>query len=493
MTRIIIIDDSPEDREWLTDCIEQAGDYTVTSYAQASDGIAEIKEKGADCVLVDNRLDGEDGLAVLAAIKRTSMFTPVIIMTGQGNEELASTALLAGASYYLRKQGQSVETLEKAIREAIKDNEEYRIRVGIKSKLKHVLLVEDNDEDRDQLEDMILAANGGVTVTAVATGTEALKSFQENKTDCVILDYRLEAEDGIDVLASLKEISPFTPVIMLTGQGNEEVAATSIKSGAADYLVKQRLTETSLRISIENGISRSALEEKVADQESQRRQFLNILVHDLKAPLRNVSYLNEIAAEHIEEDDSAELKNTLALQTEVARRANDLIASLESYALLDVELTFAPVSLSAVARAAADNLAAIIRDRNARVVVGDLPVVHGNEPQIMQLFQNLIGNGLKYNNSEPPEITIESRTPTDGSDAVLIVVRDNGIGIPANHLKTVFAPLMRLWVPEQYEGTGLGLSICQKIADRHGGSIWCTSEKGKGSSFFVKLPRLAVH
>ena len=91
--------------------------------------------------------------------------------------------------------------------------------------------------------------------------------------------------------------------------------------------------------------------------------------------------------------------------------------------------------------------------------------------------------------SDRPKIVIESHDHGNGSADHVVVVRDNGIGIPSNHLKTVFAPLMRLWVPDQYEGTGLGLSICQKIADRHGGSIWCTSEKGQGSSFFVKFPQ----
>ncbi len=488
MTRVLLIDDSPEDREWLTECILEAGDFTVDGFASGVDGLTHFNDHGADCVLVDNRLDGEDGLSVLAAVKRSSMFTPVIIMTGQGSEDLASTALLAGASHYLRKQRQDSESIGTAILDAIKDNEDHRIRVGISTKLKHVLLVEDNDDDRDRLEDMIISANNSVTVTAVATGTDALTAFKEDKCDCVILDYRLEGEDGIDVLASLKELSPFTPVIMLTGQGNEEVAASSIKAGAADYLVKQRLTETSLRTSIENGISRSALEEKVADQETQRRQFLNILVHDLKAPLRNVSYLNEIAAENIEEDDATELKNTLALQTKVATRANDLIASLESYALLDVELTFTRVSLTDVARAAVDNLASAIHESNAEIIVRDMPSVLGNEPQLVQMFQNLIGNGLKYNENPNPRIVVESGEQGDTPDGILVVIRDNGIGIPDKHRKTIFAPLMRLWVPDQYEGTGLGLSICQKIADRHGGTIWCTSEMGEGSIFFVKFP-----
>lgn len=489
MTRILLIEDSPEDTDWLTECIKDAGDYTVESFSRGADGLAYFNNFGADCVLVDIRLEGEDGLEVLSAIKRSSIFTPVIVVTGQDSDDLATTARLAGANHYLRKQTQDSTSIGAAIRRAIRDNDEKRIRVDIRSNLAHVLLVEDNDDDREKLEELLLGVHDGVTVTAVATGKEALEAFRTQQTDCVILDYRLEAEDGIDVLATLKELSPFTPVIMLTGQGSEEVAASSIKAGAADYLVKQFLSATSLRTSIENGLSRSALEKKVAEQEAQRRQFLNILVHDLKAPLRNVSYLNEVAAANIEAEDTDELKNTLALQTKVATRANQLITSLENYALLDVEQDFAPVALTEAARAAADNLASLIRDRDAEVIVRELPMVQGSEPQLMQLFQNLIGNGLKYNESAKPRIVVENQDHDDATDSVVVAVRDNGIGIPGKHVTTIFAPLMRLWVPDQYEGTGLGLSICQKIADRHRGAIWCTSEIGKGSAFFVRFPR----
>lgn len=277
---------------------------------------------------------------------------------------------------------------------------------------------------------------------------------------------------------------------MLTGQGNEEIAAQSIKVGASDYLVKQRLTETYLRTAIENAISRAALEAKVAEQEVQRRQFLNILVHDLRAPLNNVRSLGKMVSDEADAGDLDGMKDVLAIQNNVARRADELISTLETYALLDGDVRFEPVSLKDVAEAAKDNLAGTLAERGAEVEIAELPKIIGHATQLTQLLQNLIQNGLKYNESDAPRIVIRSENESDGS--VVLVVSDNGIGIPEKYLQTIFAPLKRLWGNNKYEGTGLGLAICQKIVERHCGSIWCTSTMDQGSQFHIKLPRAKI-
>lgn len=351
-----------------------------------------------------------------------------------------------------------------------------------------LLIIDDSPEDRERLTEVASEA-GGFATHGFASGAEGLAHFEEQGADCVILDYQLETEDGLDVLAELKNRWPLTPVIMLTGHGNEEVAAKAIKAGAADYLIKQRLNETYLRAAVDKAISRAALETKLADQEIERRRFLNVLIHDLRAPLRNVRQFGELLAEGLEHRDPAKVRDLLAAQAAVTTRATDLIDTLESYALLDGEVSFRPVSLSETARAAKDNLATVILDRQAEVTVRDMPIVQGNDSQLTQLLQNLIGNGLKYNDSDQPQVMVECES--GGARNVVVVVKDNGIGIPEKHLKAIFAPLKRLWGPNDYEGTGLGLAICQKIVERHEGTIWCTSAEGQGSAFHVRLPAVA--
>ena len=130
---------------------------------------------------------------------------------------------------------------------------------------------------------------------------------------------------------------------------------------------------------------------------------------------------------------------------------------------------------------AKENLDVYICEQQAQVVIGQLPIVTGHHVQLTQLFQNLIQNGLKYNENPQPTVTIEQ------VDNITVVVSDNGIGVPEKYRNTIFEPLKRLWGVDKYEGTGIGLATCKKIVARHQGEIWCTSNEGEGSKFYVRL------
>jgi signal transduction histidine kinase len=133
------------------------------------------------------------------------------------------------------------------------------------------------------------------------------------------------------------------------------------------------------------------------------------------------------------------------------------------------------------------NLEARIRSSQGKVEVGELPTVSGDPLQMQQLFQNLIGNALKFHREGvPPEVKVSSRPGSPGS--VEICVEDNGTGFDVSMLEQIFHPFHRLHGRSEYEGSGIGLAICRKIAERHGGSITATSEVGKGSTFIVALP-----
>lgn len=487
MLEVLVVDDNPDDGEFLRDLLSGIDDFSVRAVHSGQEALIRLDECRVDCVLLDNRLDGEDGLAILAALRSKELFLPVVMITGFDGENLAPSALRAGAKSCLLKSTVRAENLEAAIRDAIRDCQTDRANaLGTDYIAKRILLVEDNADDREHIAEMIRRGNARAAVEVAATGAEALSYFKANGHDCVILDYRLEAEDGLDILAAFKAISPFTPVVMLTGQGNEEVAAKSIKVGAAEYLIKQRLNETYLRSAIDNAISRSSLEARVADQDAERRQFLNILVHDLRQPIRHVRALGELAKEELATGETAQLLETLASQAIVATQADELIQTLGGYAMLDQDVAFFDVDLVEAAEAAKQTLSIDIAERQALVTIQDMPTVHGNKAQLIQLFQNLIGNGLKYNHANPPKITID--VEAQDAQAVTVAVADNGIGIPEEYLHSIFAPLKRLWAKHDYEGTGLGLATCQKIVSKHRGVIWCTSTEGEGSKFHIRLP-----
>jgi len=126
-----------------------------------------------------------------------------------------------------------------------------------------------------------------------------------------------------------------------------------------------------------------------------------------------------------------------------------------------------------------------IDDAGATVNVGELPTLELDRRQMAQVFQNLIGNAIKFRGDRPPEVSIGGEL-LNGS--WVIAVRDNGIGIPKEQGERVFALFQRLHGPDAYPGTGIGLAICKKIIEKHGGSIWVESAPGEGSTFFFSLP-----
>ncbi len=349
-----------------------------------------------------------------------------------------------------------------------------------------ILVIDDNPEDRELLERLAHAAAAPAHVYTATNGWEGAAWLEAHGADCVLLDFQLDGEDGLAVLGDLGQIEPFCPVIIMTGHGSERTAVSSMMSGAADYLVKGEITEGTLREAIGKARAKAAERRKAAEQDDTQKRFLKTLTHDLRAPLRQIGGFASLALRDYDTAEGGRVKDLLEQQMAATRAAVELLDTLSAYALLEETVGLTPVDLDVVVAQASDNLSAYITERAGEVHTGQLPPVVGNQVQLVQLFQNLIQNGIKYNKSDRPTVTIETVTRSDRQ--ATIVVSDNGIGIPTDSLDAIFAPLKRLWGPVDYEGSGLGLAICKKIAAGHGGRIWCTSIKSKGSRFFVMLP-----
>ncbi len=164
-----------------------------------------------------------------------------------------------------------------------------------------------------------------------------------------------------------------------------------------------------------------------------------------------------------------------------------LIQDLLSYSRLTTKgkalnLTQAEASCNS----AIENLRESIKESNAQVTVGPLPGVFADATQLTQLFQNLIGNAIKYRNKRGPEIRVAARS---NGNQWTFSVQDNGIGIEPQYFERIFQMFQRLHTREDYSGTGIGLAVCRKIVERHGGRIWVESQPGQGSTFLFTIPR----
>ena len=220
---------------------------------------------------------------------------------------------------------------------------------------------------------------------------------------------------------------------------------------------------------------------------AELRQFAYVASHDLQEPLRMVASFTRLLERKYEDHLDAEARDYIAFATEGATRMHKLIQGLLDYSRVDTRAgAIVPLDIGEAVDAALANLTISVRERNAHVTVGPMPVVPGDKPQLTSLFQNLLSNSIKYCPPErTPEIWIGARAD---EGEWIFSVRDNGIGIDPKYYDRIFQIFQRLHSRDKFPGTGIGLAVCKKVVDRHGGRIWVESEPDRETTFFFTLP-----
>jgi PAS domain S-box-containing protein len=232
------------------------------------------------------------------------------------------------------------------------------------------------------------------------------------------------------------------------------------------------------------------LKRTVKDLERSNReleQFAYVASHDLQEPLRTVASYVELLALKYKGKLDEKAERYIAYTVDGADRMSSLINDLLAYSRIATRgKQFEPVDVNAVLKFVTVNLKKAIAESKAAVTSDALPVVTGDGTQLVQLFQNLIGNALKFRKKDvPPVIRISAER---GEHEWTFGVHDNGIGIEPRFYERIFVIFQRLHTREEYSGTGIGLSICKRIVERHGGRMWVESKPGEGSSFYFTLP-----
>ena len=215
-------------------------------------------------------------------------------------------------------------------------------------------------------------------------------------------------------------------------------------------------------------------------------QFAYVASHDLQEPLRMVTGFVQLLQRQYGGRLDAEADKFIQYAVDGAKRMQVLIEDLLAYSRGGARgRELIATDAGALLRRALGNLAATIDETAAEITHGELPAVRADGTQLAQLFQNLIGNALKFRGAEPPRIHVEA---CRRGDDWLFSVRDNGIGIDPEFRERIFLIFQRLHTRQQYPGTGIGLAICKKIVERHGGQIWVESKPGQGAAFHFTIP-----
>jgi light-regulated signal transduction histidine kinase (bacteriophytochrome) len=267
------------------------------------------------------------------------------------------------------------------------------------------------------------------------------------------------------------------------GFSDEEVALLAELAGDLAYGI------TALRLRAAKERAEEALRQTAEDLQRSNRdleQFAYVASHDLQEPLRAVGGYVKLLEHRFPDRLDAKARAYIAGAFDGATRMERLIGDLLAFSRVATRGdAFQPADLEDALGQALRNLEAGIDSARATVVHDRLPTLSVDAGQIRQLFQNLIGNALKFHGEQPPKIHIGAQRQ-DGR--WVFSVHDNGIGIEPQYYEKIFQVFQRLHTRKDYPGTGIGLAICKKIVERHGGTIWVESQPGQGSTFYFSIP-----
>jgi light-regulated signal transduction histidine kinase (bacteriophytochrome) len=220
---------------------------------------------------------------------------------------------------------------------------------------------------------------------------------------------------------------------------------------------------------------------------AELQEFAFIAAHDLQEPLRKIQTFCDIAMKRCAPVLDSSSRGYLDRVVSSAGRMRQLLNDLLEFSRVAARPgPLKKIDLGTIVREAADVFEASVKETGCQIEIENIPAIEADETQMLRLFQNLIGNALKFRGAGTPRIKVYGKLHRQG--ICELFVEDNGIGFDPKFAGLIFKPFQRLHGRSVYDGTGMGLAICRKIVERHGGNIRAESEPGKGSTFIIRLP-----
>ena len=487
---VLLFEDNLGDAGLLEEMLEDCNDfYSLKNVETLKEGLNILKSHSFDVILLDLGLPDSDGIETLIEVNRITSNTPIIVLTGLNNEEIGTLAVKRGAQDYLIKKEIDSKLLLRSIRYAIERK---------KSEKKYLTLFNSIDEGFCTVEVLFDVNNKPVDYRFL----EINPAFEE-QTGLIDADGKLMRDLAPDHEEHWFEIYG---KIALTGESirfiNEAKALNrwydvyAFKIGGADSrevaILFNDITQFK-KTEIELKEYQDTLEEKVkqrtdelAKSNAELEHFAYITSHDLREPLRMITSFLQLLDRRYTDQLDEDANDFIGYAVDGAKRLDAMINDILVYSRVsNKERNLTSVNFNKVIEQVYVNLITAIEENNAEITYDSLPSLITDEQLMVQLFQNLIGNAIKYRSQKTPKIHISANKE---GNKYIFTIQDNGIGISPEHMERIFTIFKRLHTHEEYEGTGIGLAIAQKIVNQQGGEIWVKSELGKGSIFYFTIP-----
>jgi PAS domain S-box-containing protein len=492
---ILLVDDKPDKLMAIQSLIDDIGQPVVTARSGPEALRALLREEFA-VILLDVKMPGMDGFETAQLIRgrKATEHTPIIFVTAYNdNETDMSRGYALGAVDFIFTP--VVPAILRAKIAVFIDLFLKTRQVGVQADLLREAAEQRAARLESRLEGLLNRLDVGVFRTALdGRLVEANPAFYRllhlpigvpiNLTSVYIRPE--ERTEIVERLHQKGRVQGHT-VQLRCGDG-QTIWASMTKTLAHDPSgqdhIDGMLEDVSANKESEDVLIRKT--EELARSNAELEQFAYVASHDLQEPLRMLSVYSSLLAERYRGKLDEKADGFLAYTVEGAQRMQTLITDLLAYSRVgsNVERSFAMVDCEALFDRCLFNLQVSIQERGATVTHDPLPTILGDEVLIGQLLQNLVANAIKFS-PESPAVHVGAVREGDGWR---FSVKDNGIGIPAEHHTRIFGIFHRLHARHEYPGTGIGLAVCRRVVERHGGRIWVESEPGAGSTFSFVLP-----